>query len=173
MTASAPKYEILVVDDSPVYRKLFEQLLCDPKYSLTFASSGSEAIQKFREKPPGIVITDLIMPDISGLELCQRIRADKSEVYTYIILLTSNTEKIGVVKGLEAGADDYMVKPFDLSEMLARIGVGLRITDLHRQLEQKSAQLEEAATTDSLTGLPNRRAVRVRAQNNSKAAPQT
>ncbi len=161
MTAPAPSYEILVVDDSPVYRKLFEQLLCDSKYSLTFARSGSEAIQKFREKASGIVITDLIMPDISGLELCQRIRADKSDVYTYIILMTSNTEKIGVVKGLEAGADDYMVKPFDSSEMLARIGVGLRITDLHRQLERKSAQLEEAATTDSLTGLPNRRAIEV------------
>ena len=159
MTASAPKYEILVVDDSPVYRKLFEQLLCDPKYSLTFASNGSDALQIYREKPLSIVITDLIMPDISGLELCERIRADKSDAYTYIILMTSNKEKHGVVKGLEAGADDYLLKPFDSSEMLARIGVGLRITDLHRQLEQKSAQLEEAASTDLLTGLPNRRAI--------------
>jgi diguanylate cyclase (GGDEF)-like protein len=159
MNASAPKYEILVVDDSPFYRKLFEQLLSDRKYALSFAGNGREALQIHREKSPGIVITDLIMPDVSGLELCERIRADKSDTYTYIILMTSNKEKDGVVKGLQAGADDYLVKPFDSSEMLARIGVGLRITDLHRQLEAKSAQLEEAATTDSLTGLPNRRAI--------------
>jgi two-component system cell cycle response regulator len=170
MTASAPKYEILVVDDSPVYRKLFEQLLCDPKYSLTFASSGGEALQIYREKSPGIVITDLIMPDISGLELCERIRSDKNDRYTYIILMTSNKEKDGVVKGLEAGADDYLVKPFDSSEMLARIGVGRRIIDLHRQLEQKSAKLEEAATTDSLTGLPNRRAIEEWANKQLKGA---
>jgi diguanylate cyclase (GGDEF)-like protein len=73
--------------------------------------------------------------------------------------MTSNTEKDGVVKGLEAGADDYLVKPFDSNEMLARIGAGRRIIDLHRQLERKRAQLEEAARTDSLTGLPNRRAL--------------
>ncbi len=171
MTLSAPKYDILVVDDSPVYRKLFEQLLSEQKYSLAFASNGGQALQIYREKAPGIVITDLIMPDISGLELCERIRADKaSDSYTYIILMTSNKRKDGVVKGLEAGADDYLVKPFDSSEMLARIGVGLRITDLHRQLEQKSAQLEEAATTDSLTGLPNRRAIEEWANKQLKGA---
>jgi two-component system, cell cycle response regulator len=170
MNASAPKYEILVVDDSPVYRKLFEQLLSDQKYSLGFASNGSEALKMFRERSPAIVITDLMMPDISGLELCQRIRADKSDVYTYILMMTINQEKSGVVKGLEAGADDYMLKPFDSSEMLARIGVGLRITELHRQLEQKSAQLEEAASTDLLTGLPNRRAIEEWANKQLKGA---
>src|SRR5260370_3195024 len=99
------------------------------------------------------------MPHFSGLKLSERVRADKSSPYTYIILMTSNTEKSGVVKGLEAGADDYLVKPFDSSEMLARIGVGRRIIDLHRQLEDKSARLQEVASTDVLTGLPNRRAI--------------
>jgi diguanylate cyclase (GGDEF)-like protein len=84
--------------------------------------------------------------------------------------MTTNQEKSGVVKGLEAGADDYMVKPFDASEMVARIGVGLRITELHRQLEAKSAQLEEAATTDLLTGLPNRRAIEEWANKQLKGA---
>jgi two-component system, cell cycle response regulator len=170
MNGSAPKYEILVVDDSPVYRKLFEQLLCDPKYAVSFAGNGREALRIHREKSPGIVITDLIMPDVSGLELCERIRADKGDAYTYIILMTSNKEKDGVVKGLQAGADDYLVKPFDSNEMLARVGVGLRITDLHRQLEAKSARLEEAATTDSLTGLPNRRAIEEWANKQLKGA---
>jgi diguanylate cyclase (GGDEF)-like protein len=170
MTASAPKYEILVVDDSPVYRKLFEQILSGEKYSLSFACNGSEALQIFHEKAPSIVISDWMMPDFSGLELCERIRADKTSAYTYVILMTSNTQKDGVVKGLEAGADDYLVKPFDSSEMLARIGVGRRIIDLHRQLEQKSAQLEEVARTDVLTGLPNRRAIEEWASKQLKGA---
>jgi diguanylate cyclase (GGDEF)-like protein len=147
------------VDDSPVYHKLLEQMLSGPEYSLSFACNGEEALRLYYEKSPGIIITDWVMPDFSGLELCERIRSDKSTPYTYIILMTSNNEKSGVVKGLEAGADDYLVKPFDSSEMLARIGVGRRIIDLHRQLEDKSAELEEVASTDVLTGLPNRRAI--------------
>jgi diguanylate cyclase (GGDEF)-like protein len=111
------------------------------------------------------------MPDFSGLEFCQRVRADiTNSAYTYIILMTSNTDKGGVVKGLEAGADDYLVKPFDSSEMLARIGVGCRIVDMHRQLESKSAELEEMATTDVLTGLPNRRAIEEWANRQLKGA---
>jgi two-component system cell cycle response regulator len=159
MNVLAMKYEVLVVDDSPVYRKLLKQLLSSEEYSLSFARNGSEALRLHHDNSPDIIITDWIMPDFSGLELCERVRADRSAPYTYIILMTSNTEKSGVVKGLEAGADDYLVKPFDASEMLARIGVGRRIIDLHRQLEQKSAQLKEVASTDPLTGLPNRRAI--------------
>jgi diguanylate cyclase (GGDEF)-like protein len=170
MTSAVPQYEILVVDDSPVHRKLIEHILSGRGYSLSFACNGSEALQMYHEKATSIVITDWVMPDFSGLELCEHIRADKSSAYTYVILMTSNTEKDGVVKGLEAGADDYLVKPFDSDEMLARIGVGRRIIDLHRQLERKSAQLEEVARTDSLTGLPNRRALEEWAIKQSKGA---
>jgi diguanylate cyclase (GGDEF)-like protein len=159
MTVLAQKYEVLVVDDSPIYRKLLQDLLSRPEYSVSLACNGSEALRLQYEKMPDIIITDWIMPHFSGLELCERVRADRSAPYTYIILMTSNTEKSGVVKGLQAGADDYLVKPFDASEMLARIGVGRRIIDLHRQLEQKSALLQEVASTDVLTGLPNRRAI--------------
>ncbi len=159
MAPLAQKYEVLIVDDSSVYCKLFEQMLSGQEYSLSFADNGNDALRIYHDKSPNIIITDWIMPDFSGMELCERIRADKSSRYTYIILMTSNREKSGVVKGLEAGADDYLVKPFDSSEMLARIGVGRRIIDLHRQLQDKSAQLEEVACTDVLTGLPNRRAI--------------
>jgi len=136
---------------------MFEQMLAGTAYSPWLACNGIEALRLYQEKSPRIVVTDWILPDISGLEICQRIREDRN--YTYIILMTSNTEKGGVVKGLEAGADDYLVKPFDSSEMLARIGVGRRTVELHRRLEDKTAQLEEAARTDILTGLPNRRAI--------------
>jgi len=159
MNAFASKYEVLVVDDSPVYRKLVEQVLYAEPYSLLFASNGEEALRMFEEHAPCIVITDWMMPDISGLELCQRIRADNTQPYTYVILMTSSTEKGNVVKGLQAGADDYLTKPFDPGEMLARIGVGRRIVDLNRELAAKNEKLEQAARTDPLTGLPNRRAI--------------
>src|ERR1700736_871126 len=157
--AAAHYLQVLVVDDSPVYRKLVEHALEGNPYSLMFAKSGHEALDLFANKLPAIVITDWMMPDLSGLELCQRLRADVHRGYTYIILLTSIAEKDNVVKGLAAGADDYLTKPFDPGELLARIGVGRRIIDLHRQIDAKNRLLEEMAHTDPLTGLPNRRAI--------------
>ncbi len=159
MSSPNSNYEVLVVDDSPVYRKLVEQVLASEPYSLLFARNGAEALELYQQHSPCMVITDWMMPDFSGLELCQRIRADNSRPYTYLILMTSNTEKGSVVKGLQAGADDYLTKPFDPGEMLARIGVGRRIIDLNREIALKSEKLEEAARTDPLTGLPNRRAI--------------
>jgi two-component system, cell cycle response regulator len=159
MNQSNRKYEVLVVDDSPVYRKLVEQVLSPEAYTLLFACDGAEAVKLFEERSPCLVITDWMLPDFSGFELCQRIRQDASRPYTYIIVMTSNTEKSNLVKGLQAGADDYLTKPFDSAEMLARVGVGRRIVDLNRQLAEKTQRLEEAARTDSLTGLPNRRAI--------------
>jgi two-component system, cell cycle response regulator len=159
MSLLAPRYSVLVVDDSPVYRKLVEQVLRPDPYELLFAANGEEALKLFSERGPSIVLTDWMMPDFSGPELCQRIRSDITRPYTYIILMTSSTEKDNVVKGLAAGADDYLTKPFDPGEMLARMGVGRRIIDLNRELSEKSRRLEEAARTDPLTELPNRRAI--------------
>ncbi|HUL33487.1 MAG TPA: diguanylate cyclase [Candidatus Eisenbacteria bacterium] len=159
MNMQASNYDLLVVEDSPVYRKLVEQVLEGGTYRLHFANNGQEAMEQFEKHVPCIVLTDLMLPDFSGLELCKKIRADKSKPYTYIVVMTSNTEKGNVVRGLQAGADDYLSKPFDPGEMLARIGVGRRIIDLNRELAAKSLKLEEAARTDPLTGLPNRRAI--------------
>jgi two-component system chemotaxis response regulator CheY len=159
MDPKTKNYDVLVVDDSPVYRKLVEQVLASETYSLVFAANGAEAMKTYQERSPCIVITDWMLPDFCGFELCQRIRSDETRPYTYIIVMTSNKEKGNVVKGLEAGADDYLTKPFDPAEMLARIGVGRRIIDLNRELAAKSEKLEEAARTDALTGLPNRRAI--------------
>lgn len=159
MNQSNRKYEVLVVDDSPVYRKLVEHILSPEGYSLLLASDGAEAARIYEERSPCMVITDWMLPDFSGFDLCRRIRSDATRPYTYIIVMTSNTEKNNVVKGLESGADDYVTKPFDQREMLARVGVGRRIVELNRQLAAKSKELEEAARTDSLTKLPNRRAI--------------
>ena len=157
--AAAEDLQVLVVDDSPVYRKLVEHALEGNPYSLLFAKSGREALDLFARHLPAIVITDWMMLDLSGLDLCQQLRGDVHRGYTYIILLTSIAEKDNIVKGLAAGADDYLTKPFDPGELLARIGVGRRIMDLHRQIDAKNKLLEEMAHTDPLTGLPNRRAI--------------
>ena len=121
--APAQELQVLVVDDSPVYRKLVEHAFEGKPYSLKFAKSGQQALDLFATHLPAIVITDWMMPDLSGLELCQRLRSDVHRGYTYIILLTSIADKHNVVKGLAAGADDYLTKPFDPDELLARIGV--------------------------------------------------
>ncbi|MDQ1404960.1 MAG: two-component system, chemotaxis family, chemotaxis protein CheY [Acidobacteriaceae bacterium] len=157
--SAAQELQILIVDDSAVSRKLVEHALEGNSYSLMFAKSGSEALELFARHLPAIVISDWMMPDLSGLDLCLRLRSDVHPGYTYIILLTSIAEKDNVVKGLAAGADDYLTKPFDPGELLARIGVGRRIIDLHRQIDAKNKLLEEMAHSDSLTGLPNRRAI--------------
>jgi diguanylate cyclase (GGDEF)-like protein len=99
------------------------------------------------------------MPDLTGIEVCRQIRASAQNSYTYIIIVTSASEKESVVEGLEAGADDYLTKPFHPKEMLARVAVGRRLVDLHQQIESQNRLLKELALTDALTGLPNRRAV--------------
>jgi two-component system chemotaxis response regulator CheY len=159
MTETLSKLPVLVVDDSPVYRKLVEHALEDQAYAPVFAKNGQEAKDLYAAHAPSIVITDWMMPDFSGLELCQHIRGDLQHPYTYIIVLTSISEKDNVVKGLAAGADDYLTKPFDPGELLARIGVGRRTIDLHNEIDGKNKLLDEMAHTDSLTGLPNRRAL--------------
>jgi two-component system cell cycle response regulator len=156
---TARDFKVLVADDSRVYRRLVEDTLSEKQYALLFAKSGREAIDLFSLHQPSLVITDWMMPDLSGIELCEHIRNLSSQAYTYIIILTGITEKDKLVKGLAAGADDYLTKPFHSDELLARVGVGHRIVELHRQLEAKNLLLEELALTDPLTGLPNRRAI--------------
>ena len=159
MDPSSRDMKILVADDSPVYRKLVEQSLAQEHCTILFAKTGRQAMDLFIEHQPALVISDWSMPDISGIELCQRIRRDHKEFYAYVILVTGNTDKEEVIEGLAAGADDYLTKPFHPGELQARVRVGRRIVDLHREVQDKNRQLEDMALTDSLTGLPNRRAI--------------
>ena len=159
MHSAMNKFEVLVADDSAAYRKLVQQILAEDDYLVLFASTGDEAIEIFERRRPPLVIADWIMPDLTGIEVCQRIRAGAQSGYTYVIIVTGQAEKDRVVRGLSAGADDYLTKPFHYDELLARVRVGRRLIDLHRQMEAKNRLLEELALTDEMTGLPNRRAV--------------
>ena len=149
----------MIIDDSPVARKLVELPLSDKGYTVISAATGQEAIELFEEHKPEVVITDWMLPDLTGKDICQRIRSSSRESYTYIIVLTAQHGKDFLVEALALGADDYLTKPFHRGELLARVGVGARITGLQRQMEGKNKQLEELALTDALTGLPNRRAI--------------
>jgi two-component system, cell cycle response regulator len=158
MTTSPQEFKILVADDSPLYRKLVEETLGREEYVVCLAKNGREASDLLAEHRPALVITDWEMPGITGIELCAQIRSNRNS-YTYIILLTSNAHKDHIISGLAAGADDYLTKPFHSGELLARVAVGRRIVELHREIQAKNRLLEELALTDSLTGLPNRRAI--------------
>jgi two-component system cell cycle response regulator len=158
MAASTQEFKILVAEDSRLYRKLLEEALAQEQYSVCFAKNGREASDLLAQEHPALVITDWEMPDMTGIELCDQIRRDKGR-YTYIILLTSKSDKDQIIKGLSAGADDYLTKPFHSGELLARVAVGRRLIELHREIQAKNLLLEELALTDSLTGLPNRRAI--------------
>lgn len=166
----ACSFTILAVDDSPVYRKLLQQSLQQEQCTVVLAKGGREALRMFEQHRPAVVITDWTMPDISGPELCKRIRRDFPDVYSHLILVTSNSDKDQVIEGLQAGADDYLTKPFHPGELLARVGVGRRISELHRQIQTKNRLLEELALTDALTGLPNRRAIEMWAPRQLSAA---
>jgi len=153
------EFTILVVDDSPIYRKLVERSLSNGHHAVVFAKNGRDALTLVSEHHPAVVITDWEMPDVTGIELCRHIRADQNDLFTYIILLTSNSTKAQLIEGLAAGADDYLTKPFHAGELLARVAVGQRIAELQRKIQAQNRLLEDLALTDSLTGLPNRRAV--------------
>jgi two-component system, cell cycle response regulator len=162
--------KVLVVDDSPVYRELIKQSLSQECDHILFASDGTEALKLLAKHHPEVVITDWTMPGITGPELCQRIRNAFQQYYPYVLLVTSNANKEQVIQGLASGADDYITKPFHQGELLARVGVGRRIAQLHREVESKNRQLEEMAMTDPLTGLPNRRAINAWADRELSAA---
>jgi two-component system cell cycle response regulator len=151
--------KILIVDDSAVSRKLVEQALFGQPYSLIFATTGKQAVDLYVQHNPSLVIMDRMMPDLNGVEICRRMRSLSHHSYTHIIMLTGKTDKASVVEGLQAGAHDYLTKPFHEEELIARVGVGFRTVELHRQLAAQNKALENLALTDSMTGLPNRRAI--------------
>ena len=149
---------ILVVDDSPIYRRLISGHLEQWGFRVTVAQSGVEGWEILkRPGSPNLVVSDWVMPGMDGLELCRKVRETRSaDCYVYIILLTSKDGHTDLISALEAGADDYLVKPFDDQELKARLFVGKRIVDLQQELVVAREAMRHAATHDGLTGLLNR-----------------
>ena len=152
--------KILIADDAPISRRLLEVTLTHEGYQVVLASDGAEALHILdQEDSPRLVILDWMMPKANGPEICRTIRKQTRKHYVYFILLSAKGEQSEVNEGLGAGADDYIIKPFDLSELKARVRSGQRIIELEEQLLSARELLQLQATHDSLTGLLNRAAI--------------
>ncbi|HUA19918.1 MAG TPA: diguanylate cyclase [Bryobacteraceae bacterium] len=150
--------KILIADDSIVSRHLLEATLRKWGYDVVAACDGTEALKILeREDAPALAILDWMMPGMTGPEVCKRIRERRSEPYTYTLLLTSKSQKEDLIEGMEAGADDYITKPFDQHELQVRLRAGTRLVDLQAELLAAREALREQATRDALTHLWNRR----------------
>ena len=132
---------VLVVDDSRMQRKILSTQLARSGYAVTEAGSAEEALQLFGQRPPDIVISDWMMPGMTGIEFCQALRGRVQESYVYFILLTSKTESAEIARGLDGGADDFLTKPVSGDELRARITAGERILRMERELTDKNRLL--------------------------------
>lgn len=144
--------QVLIADDDALSRRILQDVLTNWGYQTTVTKNGLEAWDALQQHdPPNLVILDWMMPGLDGIDICQRLRQRLNPRYTYVILLTARNRPEDIVKGLEAGADDYMVKPFNPDELKYRLKIGERIIDLEERILGM-------ARTDYLTGLLNRRA---------------
>ncbi len=139
---------VLVVDDSRLQRRILTASLARWGYDVIEAASGEEALTACRERMPDLILSDWMMPGMSGLEFCEVFRDLENDGYTYFILLTSKSEKAEVAKGLDSGADDILTKPVDANELRARITAGERIIDMQRELSQTNRMITD--TLDEL-----------------------
>ena len=134
----------LVVDDSPSQRKMLVLLLKKWKFVVLEAGDGEEALELTRANKIDFIISDWVMPKMTGPELCRALRAEQDAQYVYFILLTSKSEKKEVAKGLDSGADDFLSKPLDADELLARLRAGQRLLEMHEDLIDKNTRISEA-----------------------------
>lgn len=156
--------KILVVDDIPVNIQLLQAFLATQNYKTFIARNGEEALRQVESVEPDLILLDVMMPKMNGYETCRQLKQMEKAKYTPIIMVTALNEMESKIKGIEAGADDFISKPFNKLELLARVRSLLRVKMLHDQLQDKIVQLERAknrlrelAVTDGLTSLHNYR----------------
>jgi two-component system cell cycle response regulator len=159
--------KVLIADDEATTRLVAENALCNLGHECVTVADGSQAWDAYRSGRPDVVISDWMMPGLTGPELCRNIRAQPAEDYSYFIMISVNGTADDIREGMSAGADDYLVKPINPDELRIRLIAAARVTALHTQLAQQRAELElvnhqlaAAALKDPLTGLGNRRALR-------------
>src|SRR5574342_890991 len=138
-----PPAKILVVDDTPQNVKLLADLLTVKGYAVVTAASGADALARIEAERPDLVLLDVVMPGMSGYEVCQRIRADAANGILPVVMVTALDPATERIKGLDAGADDFLTKPINQPELLARVRSLLRIKEFHDTVQAQAAQLAE------------------------------
>jgi diguanylate cyclase (GGDEF)-like protein len=157
MSAAENKFRLLLVEDEPTQRMMLERQLTRAGYVVETAENGEEALSKILAGQFQILLTDWDMPGMDGPTLCKRVREANLSTYVYILLLTGHLTTDDVVLGLGAGADDYVRKPANQSELLARLSAGSRIVRLEQSLREANDKIHLLSITDSLAGTYNRR----------------
>jgi two-component system cell cycle response regulator len=151
---------VLIAEDDPICRRVLQNRLANWGYRVITTENGLEAWEILQQdNAPDLLILDWMMPGIDGPELCRRIREKQSPIYPYILLVTGKDDTQDVVRGLEAGADDYLSKPVDPTELRARLQVGKRILTLQHELIRAREELRFRANHDALTGVLSRAAI--------------
>ena len=148
---------ILVADDSVVIRTLLRRQLEEHGYVVVEAVDGEDALRVCRTEKPDLVLLDVEMPKLDGHGVLAALRADASMADVPVVFLTARTTTADVVEGLRLGAHDYLRKPFEPAELLARVSAAYRVKSLQDELRNRNAELDRISRTDELTGLPNRR----------------
>jgi len=149
--------KVLIIDDSKLITLFGKDVLSGVGHEVITAEDGESGIEKAKKEKPDVILLDVIMPGIDGYEVCQRLKADPDTKDIAIIMFTSRDEPTDKIKGLELGAQDYVTKPFDPGELIARVNTHVRLKELYDTLEEKNRQLAELANKDGLTGLYNHR----------------
>ena len=148
---------VLVADDSLVIRSVLRKQLEGYGLAVTEAVDGIDALRVCRANPPDVILLDVEMPNLDGHGVLAELRADPETADIPVVFLTARSTTEDVVEGLRLGAHDYLGKPFEPAELLARVSAALRVKRLQDQLRERNAELEALSRTDTLTGLPNRR----------------
>ncbi|NNN07675.1 MAG: diguanylate cyclase [Acidimicrobiaceae bacterium] len=155
---------VLVADDDATSRVLLKAMVSKLGHDCLVASDGASAWELLRNNDIDVLLTEWKLPGMDGTELCRRVRGETTDIYTYVVIVSGLIDAEYVLEGMNAGADDYIVKPFNPLDIQTCLVAARRVTDLHRQLARVREQLEEAnlellgrSLTDSLTGLGNRR----------------
>jgi len=152
----ANSFPVLIVEDDPVSRRLLEATLTKAGYEVVTAENGYKALEIFEKRFFPIIVTDWMMPEMDGLSLTKTIRTKATSGYVFIFLLTAKSSKEDIITGLEAGADDYLTKPFNRGELMARLKTATRILELEESLKRANEEIRLLSITDALTGSFNR-----------------
>ena len=156
MTMAENEFKILLVEDSRTQVLRLQFMLQSHGFDSDVAINGREALEKLNDEYYPIIITDWVMPEMDGEELCRTIRARSFDGYVFIFLVTSKDDPADIVAGLEAGADDYLTKPVMELELIARLSTAKRVIELERSLKKRNEEVLHLSVTDALTNIHNR-----------------